>query len=194
MEVGELKEKLDGFRPFIVVGGKEIDKGHPKVKEFIELYFNLTGKRVGEGSCKACVLDAYMELSIKTKEQLNRIVMPCKFKIKKGRVVVFQNTDYTNANITEDVVMKMMAFSTKHAGNFENPDEVVAAYQSLKPSKDAEVVIVVENGATISKTETVQNEQPLTLEELKAKYLEEKGKKPHYKWNAAKIMEKLNEN
>lgn len=197
MEVEELKEKLDGFRPFIVVGGKEIDKGHPKVREFIELYFKLTGKRVGEGSCKACVLDAYMELSIKTKEQLNRIVMPCKFKIKKGRVVVFQNTDYTNANITEDVVMKMMSFSSKHAGNFENPDEVVAAYNALKTTKEAEVVIVVENGVADSKKEpaiTSRVDGLFQLEELKAKYLEVKGKKPHWKWDESKILEKLNEN
>lgn len=196
MEVQELKDRLDGFQPFIVVHGKEIDRNNEKVKEFIELYYELTGKRVGEGTCRNCIFDAYMELSIKTKEQLKRLVMPCKFKLLKGRVVVFNNTDYTNANITDEVAMKMIAFNSKHAGNFENPHEVLAAYASSHTGKGTETIIKVEKETTISKMETVQkeDEEPtLSLEELKAKYQEVKGKKPHWKWDEAKILEKLNE-
>ena len=89
MEVKELKEKLDGYRPFIFLSGKEIDRSNENVNEFIELYFKLTGKRVGEGTCKNCIFDAYVELSIKTDNQLKRLVMPSKFKLRKGRVVVF---------------------------------------------------------------------------------------------------------
>lgn len=196
MEVQELQSKLEEFRPFIVVHGKEIDKDNEKVKEFIEIYYELTGKRVGEGTCRNCIFDAYMELSIKTKEQLKRLVMPCKFKLLKGRVVVFNNTDYTNANITDEVAMKMIAFNSKHAGNFENPHEVLAAYASSHTGKGTETIIKVEKEPKTEATEENVNaimDSVLDLEELKRKYEAAKGKKPHWKWNAEKILEKLNE-
>lgn len=193
MEVQELQYKLEEFRPFIVVHGKEIDKSNEKVKEFIELYYQLTGKRVGEGTCRNCIFDAYMELSIKTKEQLKRLVMPSKFKLRKGRVVVFSHTDYTNANITDEVAMKMIAFNSKHAGNFENPSEVLAAYASIHTGKGTETIIKVEKEPKVDPVKTDDEEPTLSLEELKAKYQEVKGKKPHWKWDEAKILEKLNE-
>lgn len=189
MEVKELKEKLDGFRPFIMSGGKEIDRNHPKVNEFIKLYFKLTGKRVGEGTCKNCIFDAYVELSIKNHNQLKRLVMPSKFKLRKGRVVVFQNSDYTNANITDDVAMKMIASNIKNAGNFENPDEVLEAYRSQIP-KGSETVVVVENKKPIEPK--VVHTSP-TLDNLRAEYLAKKGRKPHWKWDETRLSEMLNE-
>jgi hypothetical protein len=152
MEVKELKERLDGYRPFIFLNGKEIDRTNVNVNEFIELYFKLTGKRVGEGTCKNCIFDAYVELSIKTDNQLKRLVMPSKFKLRKGRVVVFGNSDYTNANITDEVAMKMVASNVKNAGNFENPDEVLEAYHS-QIAKGSETVVVIENKATVEANE-----------------------------------------
>lgn len=189
MEVQELQAKLEEFRPFIVLSGKEIDKGHEKVKEFIELNYKLTGKRVGEGTCKNCIFDAYMELSIKTDEQLKRLIMPSKFKMKEGRVVIFNNTDYTNANMTDEIAMQMVAFNVKHAGNFLNPDEVLKAFAESRKSKPKKAVKEVEKEADISKTETTA----LTIDELKEKYKEVKGKKPHWKWDASTIVAKLNE-
>ena len=193
MEVQELKDKLDGFQPFIVVHGKEIDKSNEKVKEFIELYYQLTGKRVGDGTCRNCIFDAYMELSIKTKEQLKRLIMPCKFKMKEGRVVIFNNTDYTNANMTDEIAMQMVAFNVKHAGNFLDPEAVLKAFAESKTSKPKKEVKEIEKEPTISKTETVQQEELLTLDDLKAKYQEVKGKKPHWKWDYDTIVAKLNE-
>jgi hypothetical protein len=189
MEVKELKERLDGFRPFIFVSGKEIDRSNANVVEFIELYFKLTGKRVGEGTCKNCIFDAYVELSIKNENQLKRLVMPNKFKLRQGRVVIFNNTDYTNANITDDVAMKMIAFNSKHAGNFENPTEVLAAYETYRP-KTKEKVTVIENKKPIEPKEVAT---PTKLDDLRAEYLEKKGKKPHWKWDETRLLDKLNE-
>lgn len=186
MEVQELKDKLNDYRPFIVVSGKEIDKESEKVQEFIELYYNLTGKRVGEGTCRNCILDAYMELSMKTEKQLKKLVMPSKYKLKEGRVVVFQNTDYTNANITDEVAMKMIEFSSKHSGNFVNGKELIKDYHSLSDESEKEVDIEE------PKEEVVEVETP-TLEELRANYKEIKGKKPHWKWDEETILEKMNE-
>lgn len=193
MEAQELKEKLDSFQPFIVVHGKEIDKSNEKVKEFIELYYQLTGKRVGEGTCRNCIFDAYMELAVKTKDQLKRLVMPSKFKLRSGRVVVFNNTDYTNANITDEVVMQMIAFNRKHAGNFENPDEVLAAYAKAHTGKGTETIIKVEKEPKVEAVESEDVEPTLSLDELKSKYQEVKGKKPHWKWSYDTILSKLNE-
>jgi hypothetical protein len=173
MEVNELKEKLDGFRPFIFVSGKEIDRADQNVSEFIELYFKLTGKRVGEGTCKNCIFDAYVELSIKNENQLKRLIMPNKFKLRKGRVVVFNNSDYTNANITDEVAMKMIAFNSKHAGNFENPDEVLAEYYAQRP-KVTETVVVVENTKPIEP----KKEQP--IEQVTVFTKKRRGRKPKY--------------
>jgi len=182
MEIQELKDRLEGYRPSIVVSGKEIDKNDENVKDFIELYYKLTGKRVGEGSCRNCIFDAYMELSIKTDKQLKRLIMPSKYKMREGRVVVFNNTDYTNANMTDEVALQMVAFNVKHAGNFLNPDELLEDYSSKGKKKVVEVV----------KEAVEPNENP-TFDELKAAYKEKTGKKPHHKWNYDRIMEKLNE-
>jgi hypothetical protein len=182
MEIKELKDKLAEYRPYIVVSGKEIDKDHEKVKDFIELYHKLTGKRVGEGTCRNCILDAYMDLSMKTENQLKTMIMPSKYKMKEGRVVIFNNTDYTNANMTDEVALQMVAFNTKHAANFLNGDELLKAYNGITEKVEVE-------------SEDVSDEEPTvpTLEELRANYKEIKGKKPHWKWDEATILEKLNE-
>lgn len=189
MEVHELKAKLQELRPFIVVSGKEIDKDNEKVKEFIELNHKLTGKRVGEGTCKNCIFDAYMELSIKTDEQLKRLIMPSKFKMKEGRVVIFNNTDYTNANMTDEIAMQMVAFNVKHAGNFLNPDEVLKAFAESRKSKPKKAVEIVKE----DDIEELHEDLELTLDYLRDKYKEEMGKKPHWRWSAETILAKLNE-
>lgn len=203
MEVEELKAKLSEFRPFIIVSGKEIDKSNEKVKEFIELYYKLTGKRVGEGSCRNCIFDAYMEISIKTEKQLKLLVMPSKFKMREGRVVVFNNTDYTNANMTDEVALAMVAFNSKHAGNFVNPGELLEAFSGKMPPKGKEKVIVIEKKVegvkntysdVLNEIEKEESEQPPTLDELKAAYKEKTGRAAHYKWNYDRLVEKLNEN
>jgi len=186
MEISELKDKLNEYRPFIVVSGKEIDKGNEKVQEFIELYAKLTGKRVGEGTCRNCILDAYMDLAMKTENQLKKLLMPSKYKLKEGRVVVFQNTDYTNANITDEVAMKMIAFSSKHAGNFVNGEELLKDYSEL-----TQEIEVIDDAPTVLE-ELLEVQEP-TLEELRANYKEIKGKKPHWKWDEETILAKLNE-
>ena len=199
MKVSELRYKLNGFRPFIVVSGKEIDKEHEKVQEFIELYHQLTGKRVGEGTCKNCILDAYMDLSIKTEKQLKQLAMKSKYKLKEGRVIVFQNTDYTNANMTDEVAMKMIAFSSKHAGNFVNGGELLEAYNGLTDEveviEDAPTVlqeVLDEGSVSFEELEDEENEL-VSLQAARDKYKEAKGKKPHWKWSEEKILAKLNE-
>lgn len=193
MEVQVLKVELERFRPHIVVSKREIDRNSPEVVEFIELYYKLTGKRVGEGKCRNCILDAYMELSLKNEKQLKRLLMPSKFKLKEGRVVVFNNTDYTNANMTDDVAMKMIEFSAKHAGNFVNPKEVMDAFREKNPVGEQEALpMPPQPDEDVEKTPE-KDEETLSLEELKAKYKDVKGRKPHWKWDYDRILEKLNE-
>jgi len=189
MKVSELKDKLGEFRPFIVVSGKEIDKGHEKVQEFIELYHQLTGKRVGQGTCRNCILDAYVEISMKNAKQLKQLTMKSKYELKKGRVVVFQNTDYTSANMTDEVALKMIAFSSKHAGNFVNGGELLDAYNEI--TKEVEVI---EDAPTVLEEVLEEDENELvSLQAARDKYKEVKGKKPHWKWSEEKILAKLNE-
>jgi hypothetical protein len=192
MNVQELKTKLEGYRPSILVSGKEIDKNDENVKDFIELYYQLTGKRVGEGTCRNCIFDAYMELSIKTDKQLKQLVMPSKYKMRKGRLVVFNNTDYSNANMTDEVALAMVNFNIKHAGNFLNGDELLSDYKLKKKVKAKKVVSEVESSVKVDETEPESAELP-TLDEIKALYKEKKGKKPHWKWSYDTILEKLNE-
>jgi hypothetical protein len=192
MNVQELKDKLEGYRPSILVSGKEIDKNDENVKDFIELYYQLTGNRVGEGTCRNCIFDAYMELSIKTEKQLKQLVMPSKYKMREGRVVVFNNTDYTNANMTDEVALEMVGFNVKHAGNFINGDELLGDYKPKKKTKAKEVVSEVESSVEAEKSDTESAELP-TLDELKELYKAKKGKKPHWKWDYDTILEKLNE-
>jgi hypothetical protein len=192
MNVQELKDKLEGFRPSILVSGKEIDKNDENVKDFIELYYQLTGNRVGEGTCRNCIFDAYMELSMKTDKQLKQLVMPSKYKMREGRVVVFNNTDYTNANMTDDVALEMVGFNVKHAGNFINGDELLSDYKPKKKAKAKEVVSEVESSVKVDEVEADEHDG-LTLEEVKELYKAKKGKKPHWKWSYDTILEKLNE-
>lgn len=192
MNVQELKDKLEGFRPSILVIGKEIDKSDENVKDFIELYYQLTGKRVGEGTCRNCIFDAYMELSMKTDKQLKQLVMPSKYKMREGRVVVFNNTDYTNANMTDEVALEMVGFNVKHAGNFINGDELLNDYKPKKKAKAKKAVLEVESSVKIDEVETDEHDG-LTLEEVKELYKAKKGKKPHWKWDSDTILEKLNE-
>jgi hypothetical protein len=192
MSVQELKQKLEGYRPSILVSGKEIDKNDENVKDFIELYRQLTGKVVGEGSCRNCIFDAYMELSMKTDKQLKQLVMPSKYKMREGRVVVFNNTDYTNANMTDEVALEMVGFNVKHAGNFINGDELLSDYKPKKKVESKKEVSEVEIDVDVVETESGSTEI-LTPEELKALYKKKKGKKPHWKWDYDTILEKLNE-
>ena len=192
MNVKELKDKLEGYRPSILVSGKEIDKNDENVKEFIEVYYEITGKRVGEGTCRNCIFDAYMELSMKTDKQLKQLVMPSKYKMREGRVVVFNNTDYTNANMTDEVALEMVGFNVKHAGNFINGDELLSDYKPKKKAKAKNAVLEVEGSVKIDEVEADEHDG-LTFEEVKQLYKAKKGKKPYWKWSYDTILEKLNE-
>jgi hypothetical protein len=132
MKMHELQKLLKEVGPLIVVPKGEIDREHPKVKEFLAAHRKLTGKRVGEGNCKSCILDAYFELKSLTEEQLKFITMERKFKLKENALVLFNHAHYTNHNITDEVALEMVKFNRGHAKSFENGEELLAELDAPK--------------------------------------------------------------
>lgn len=121
----EFKEYLNSIHKFINVAKGAINKESKEVQDFINFYSKLTGKKVGEGSCKDCILDAYFELSTKTPNQLKILLMEKTYKLKKNKVVGFGGSHYTNDNITDEVAFKMITQSRSNAGHFENGEQLL---------------------------------------------------------------------
>lgn len=132
----EIKELLNEVSPLIVVPKGHIDKAHPTVVRFLAMYKELTGKKVGEGTCQNCVLDAFFELKSLNEDQLKFITMERKFKLRPNALVAFNNSHYTNANITDEVALAMVTANRNQARSFVNGEELLAALDGGdKPAK-----------------------------------------------------------
>tara|TARA_R110000868_G_scaffold21064_4_gene88022 strand:- start:1664 stop:2161 length:498 start_codon:yes stop_codon:yes gene_type:complete len=150
MTAHELKDLLDEVSPYLKPS-IEVDKDNEVVKRFIKAYKEITGKTTGAGNCKNCVLDAFFEMRIKTKEQIEFITMEKKYKLKSTRVVGFNNSHYTLANITDEVSLQMVAFNRNHSNSFENGNELLADLDGLnsKDVKGLDIGSVSETGENI---------------------------------------------
>ena len=132
----EIKELLNEVSPLIVVPKGQIDKGNPAVVRFLAMYKELTGKKVGEGTCHNCILDALFELKSLNEDQLKFITMERKFKLRPNALVAFNNSHYTNANITDEVSLEMVKANRNQSRSFVNGEELLAALDSgEKPAK-----------------------------------------------------------
>jgi hypothetical protein len=146
MNTQELKDLLDEVAPYLKPS-IEVDKDNEVVKLFIKAYKEVTGKVTGAGQCKNCVLDAFFELKMKTEEQLIFMTMEKKYKLKASRVVGFDNSHYTLANITDEIALAMVSFNINHANSFENGDELLADYNATQVVE--EIGSVSESGENI---------------------------------------------
>lgn len=134
----EITELLDEVKPLIVVPKGQIDNEHEAVKRFVSVYQKLTGKKVGTGSCKDCILDAFFDLKSKTEEQIKFLTMERKYKIKEGRVIWHNHKHYTKSNLTDADALEMVKAKPGHARSFENGDELLAdAKKESKPKAKA---------------------------------------------------------
>lgn len=148
----------------MLVKGGQIDKKHPLILEFIALYKKLTGKTVGQGNCRNCIIDAFFELNqvVKTPNKLE--AMTGKHKLK--RMFDFGHRHYTNANMTDELAVKMVRENRRIAAYFENPDALLAEADSVALGKAPEVpkptTKVVKQTATktVSITEVGGEEEP----------------------------------
>jgi len=127
MTPNEITELLNEVSPFIVVPKGQIDKSNPVVIRFLEMHHALTGKRVGEGTCQNCILDALFEIKSLNKHQLNILTMEHKFKLRPNALVFFQNSHYTNANITDEIALEMVIANRNQSRSFVNGEELLAA-------------------------------------------------------------------
>jgi len=127
----EFKEYLNSIHKFINVAKGAINKESKEVQDFINFYSKLTGKKVGEGSCKDCILDAYFELSTKTPNQLKILLMEKTYKLKKNKVVGFGGSHYTNDNITDEKAFEMIASNRSNAGHFENGEQLLKDFDAV---------------------------------------------------------------
>ena len=130
MTPNEIKELLNEVSPLIVVPKGQIDKAHPTVVRFLAMYKELTGKKVGEGTCQNCVLDAFFELKSLNEDQLKFITMERKFKLRPNALVAFNNSHYTNANITDEISLEMVKANRNQSRSFVNGEELLAALDS----------------------------------------------------------------
>lgn len=126
----EFNDYINKVMPFINVPKGHIDKANESVISFINFYQKLTGKKVGEGSCKDCILDALFELKTLTPNQLKNLLMEKNYILKKTKVVGFKGSHYTNANITDAVAFDMVTFSRSNAANFENGEQLLKDYDA----------------------------------------------------------------
>ncbi len=132
----ELQELLTEVGPLIVVPKGQIDREHPTVKRFLDVYRKLKGKRVGDGTCQNCILDAYFELKSLTENQLKFITMERRFKLNENALVYFKHAHYTTANITDEVALEMVKANRGHARSFENGDALLAELDAPKEPKE----------------------------------------------------------
>lgn len=123
----DLKELLAEVSPLIVVPKGQIDRQHPTVVKFLQVHFQLTGKKVGVGTCHNCVLDALFELKSLSEEQLTFITMERKYKLKPNALVYFNHAHYTVANITDNVAIEMVKANSGHSRSFVNGEALLAA-------------------------------------------------------------------
>lgn len=123
----ELKELLEEVSPLIVVPKGQIDKEHPTVVKFLAVHKKLTGKKVGQGTCQSCILDALFELKGLTETQLKLMTMDRKYKLKLNALVYFNHAHYTVANITDNVAIEMVKANSGHSRSFVNGEALLAA-------------------------------------------------------------------
>ncbi len=126
----EFKDYLKSIHSFINVAKGAINKESKEVQDFISFYTKLTGKKVGEGSCKDCILDAYFELSTKTPNQLKILLMEKSYSLKKNKVVGFGGSHYTKDNMTDAVAFEMVRSNRSNAAHFENPEQLLKDYDA----------------------------------------------------------------
>jgi hypothetical protein len=128
MTFEKLQDILQKAKDFVVVAGGAIDKSKPEVIELCDTFFFIYKQKVGVGTCRNCIFDAYFELKQITKEKFNFMTQEKKFKLKRFPVYFGQrHQHYTNVNITDEVALEMVRFSRSTAANFENAEELLAA-------------------------------------------------------------------
>lgn len=142
----DIKDVLDEVAPYLKPS-IEVDKTNEVVKRFIKIYKQVTGKTTGAGQCKNCVVDAYFELKMKTDKELEFMTMERKYKLKESSVVGFNNSHYTNANITDEVALAMIEQNRNHAKSFVNSEALLADFDAAKV--DSEIGSVSESGDNI---------------------------------------------
>ena len=153
----ELKALLEEVSPLVVVPKGQIDRQHPTVVKFLQVHFQLTGKKVGQGTCQSCILDALFELKGLTETQLKLMTMERKYKLKPNALVYFNHAHYTVANITDDVAIEMVKANSGHSRSFVNGEALLAELDGVEKTKSkrgrkAKAVEVV----TIEATEQIQ--------------------------------------
>jgi hypothetical protein len=131
----ELKALLEEVSPLVVVPKGQIDKAHPTVVKFLQVHFQLTGKKVGVGTCHNCILDALFELKGLTETQLKLMTMERKYKLKPNALVYFNHAHYTVANITDDVAIEMVKSNSGHSRSFVNGEALLAELDGVEKPK-----------------------------------------------------------
>ena len=151
MTLEQVKQLLDDVSPYLNPS-VEVDAEHEQVKRFIKAYKDVTGKTVGTGTCKNCILDAYFEWKIKTDKELIFLTMERKYKLKDNSVVGFNNGHYTNANITDEVSLEMVKDNPKRAKNFVNADELLEDLGKLTDDVQKEATKEVKKSVPVAET------------------------------------------
>jgi hypothetical protein len=131
----ELKALLEEVSPLVVVPKGQIDRQHPTVVKFLQVHFQLTGKKVGQGTCQSCILDALFELKGLTETQLKLMTMERKYKLKPNALVYFNHAHYTVANITDDVAIEMVKANSGHSRSFVNGEALLAELDGVEKTK-----------------------------------------------------------
>lgn len=144
----DLQEILNKAKPVVVVKGGQIDKDAPEVIAMNDAYFKLKGKKVGVGTCRNCIFDAFFELKQITNEQFNIMNQAKTFKLKRFPIYFGpRHQHYTNANITDDIAIEMVKHNRVNAANFENPEAVLAAASATVSAPASVTDTEKENGA-----------------------------------------------
>ena len=179
----EFKDYLKSIHSFINVAKGAINKESKEVQDFISFYTKLTGKKVGEGSCKDCILDAYFELSTKTPNQLKILLMEKSYSLKKNKVVGFGGSHYTKDNMTDAVAFEMVRSNRSNAAHFENPEQLLKDYDgqiklSVHSSENETPIYKSGVGIETEKKEEERATAPAPDAKIEVKITEKKKGRP----------------
>ena len=172
MTFEKLQDILQKAKDFVVVAGGAIDKSKPEVIELCDTFFFIYKQKVGVGTCRNCIFDAYFELKQITKEKFNFMTQEKKFKLKRFPVYFGQrHQHYTNVNITDEVALEMVRFSRSTAANFENAEELLAALDAQTVVAPAAEVVVAEKTSKgiVTKAKPVAPVAPAPAKNVKKK-------------------------
>lgn len=104
------------------------------IEEVGKVYHQATGKRPRKKGCSVCAEEAVLELELLLNQKQPEMTQ---YELKnKNALIYFNFSHYTNATLTDSIVMKMIERNRDNSNLFENPQQVLDDFDSQNPQPE----------------------------------------------------------